>query len=789
MPARDTGRVPGGAVPSAVPSVDLHTFEVVTNSITDFVSVVDENGVFRMVNDAWCSAVGHARDQVIGKTVHEMLGPMATPERLHAFRDCIERQETRRVRDQSAPLRMAGRHLETTYFPFVERVQGLRCAVMVTRDVTEQEQARVRALASADYLRLTLNATDDAIFCSDASGPDQPVRFVNEHMLRMWHIAPELATTLTPAQIIAHARPLFVDADAEVRVIQDIIASNRRAEHRIELRDGRILLRRCFPASHGGRTLRVWSFRDVTAEERAMQAVLAGQDELRTLLDAFPGYIAAIDHEHRYSYVNERMAGVLPQLPPSLLGRHVRDVLGEQRYLELLPRIEQSLRGQPSSTERHYPATPERARLDLELRYAASAIQPDGRYTCYVFGLDITQRKLAEEALTAAKDEAEAANRAKSRFVSQMSHELRTPMNAIIGFSQLLQSDERHPLPAEQRGYVDEILRGGRHLLNLINDVLDLRRVETGHLAIEHAPVAPAVLVEECIAMMQPLAQERSITLLGLARSESAPAVLADRTRLKQVLLNLLANAIKYNRAGGSVRVSGRLVEQQVELSVHDTGLGLTREQQQRLFMAFERLGADTSAVEGSGIGLVLSRRLIEAMDGTIGVESEFGAGSRFWIRLPLARGGATAPAHATTQAGPHAGTPVLDRPARVLYIEDNQVNSILMEAMLSRLPGVSIVHAGHPAIGLRLARELAPDLILLDIQLPDMDGFEVLRRLRLDAATRDTPAIAVSASAMPSDIRNGLAAGFADYLTKPIEITSLFDAIRRALAGRPQAG
>jgi len=777
--------VPGGAVPS----VDLHTFEVVTNSITDFVSVVDENGVFRMVNDAWCSAVGHTREQVIGKTVHEMLGPMATPERLHAFRDCIERQEIRRVRDQSAPLRLAGRHLETTYFPFVERVQELRCAVMVTRDVTEQEQARAQQVTGANHLRLTLNATDDAIFCSDAADPDQPVRFVNERMLRMWNIAPELAATLTPAQIIAHARPLFADADAEVRLIQDIVASNSHAEHRLELRDGRILLRRCFPASHDGGTLRVWSFRDVTAEERAMQAVLAGQTELRNLLDAFPGYIAAIDHEHRYSYVNERMARVLPQSPSSLLGRHVRDVLGEQRYLELLPRVEQSLRGQASSTERHYPATPERARLDLELRYAASAIQPGGRYTCYVFGLDITQRKLAEEALTAAKEEAEAANRAKSRFLSQMSHELRTPMNAIIGFSQLLQSDEHHPLPAEQRRYVDEILRGGRHLLNLINDVLDLGRVETGRLAIEQASVAPAALVDECIALMQPLAQERSITLLGLTRGEAAPEVMADRTRLKQVLLNLLANAIKYNRVGGSVRVSGRRVGSELELSVHDTGLGLTREQQQRLFMAFERLGADAGTVEGSGIGLALSRRLIEAMGGTIGVESELGAGSRFWVRLQVARGGAAASAHATAQAGPHAGPALLERPARVLYIEDNQVNSILMEAMLARLPGVSIVHAAHPAVGLRLARELAPDLILLDIQLPDMDGFEVLRRLRLEAPTRDTPAIAVSASAMPSDIRNGLAAGFADYLTKPIEITSLFDAIRRALAGRTQAG
>ncbi|MFO1219503.1 MAG: PAS domain-containing protein [Burkholderiaceae bacterium] len=759
--------------------MDLHTYEVVTNSITDLVSVADETGVYRMVNDAWCRATGLSRAQAVGSSVYGILPSDASAHRVRALRECIEAGEIRRVRDQQQLPNLMGHWFETTYYPFVERVQGLRCAVMITRDVTAEELARAELQQAAHLLGMTLNATDDGIFASDAATPDEPVRFVNQRLLQIWGFAPEKAERLTPAEIMAQARPLFADAQAEERVIQDIIASNCHAEHRLALRDGRVLLRRCITARHGERTLRVWSFRDVTAEERAMHAMRAGQAELRAVLDAFPGYIAAIDRDHRYVYVNETLAQVIGRPAPELVGQHVRDVLGEERYQELLPLMAASCRGEMPRVERHYPELPGRPRRDLELRYVTSPADADGHRTFYVFGTDITQRKLAEEALTAAKDEAERANRAKSRFMSLMSHELRTPLNAILGFGQLLQIDRHGALQAEQRQQVDEILRGGRHLLRLINDVLDLGRIETGRLSFDLAAVPLSPLMAECMALVEPLARESSVTIDPLPDPPCNCVVMVDRMRLKQVLLNLLGNAIKYNRRGGHVCVSCRHDERQVELSVHDTGPGLDAEQQGKLFSAFERLGAERGAVEGTGIGLALSRRLVQAMQGEIGVQSRVGTGSRFWLRLPVASAERAA---LTALPAPAAGGKASAGPTlRVLYIEDNEVNEMLMRAMLARLPAVAYDHASSPEAGLAKAIEQPPALVLLDIQLPGLDGFEVLRRLREHPRTREVPVIAVSASAMPDDVRAGLEAGFDDYLTKPLEIGTLHAAVLRS--------
>jgi CheY-like chemotaxis protein len=369
-----------------------------------------------------------------------------------------------------------------------------------------------------------------------------------------------------------------------------------------------------------------------------------------------------------------------------------------------------------------------------------------------------------------------------------MSHELRTPLHAILGFGQLLHSDDRHPLDAEQQQHAQEILRGGRHLLRLINDLLDLGRIETGRLPIDNAPVRLLPVLEECIGLVQPLAHQRGILVHRLPRESCGCQVMADRTRLQQVLLNLLANAIKYNRPDGHVAVSCHADAQSVRIDVRDSGYGLSAEQQQRLFRAFERLGADTTLVEGTGIGLALSRRLAQAMAGEIGVDSEVGTGSTFWLRLARA-----------TQA--HDGTPSIpsqaavtatlasDREYRVLYVEDNPVNIVLMEAMLARLPQLKFLHAADPADGLELARRTRPALILLDIQLPGMDGFEVLRRLRADDGTWGIPAIAVSASAMAADVEAGLASGFAAYLTKPLDMASLLNAVQQTLASQHQAG
>jgi PAS domain S-box-containing protein len=366
--------------------------------------------------------------------------------------------------------------------------------------------------------------------------------------------------------------------------------------------------------------------------------------------------------------------------------------------------------------------------------------------------------------LVNARDEAESANRAKSEFLSRMSHELRTPMHAILGFGQLLEADAALALAPASRSYLTEMLRAGDRLLGLINELLDLARIDAGQLALRPEPVELAPLLAECLKAIAPLAQVQRVQL------PEAPAlsgqVRADRERLKQVLLNLLSNAIKHNRRGGQVSVCSERDGEAWRISVSDTGPGLDAVQKERLFHAFERLSTGHAGVDGAGIGLALSKRLVEAMHGQIGLDSEVGQGSRFWVRLQAAE---TAP-----QAGGCDGT--------VLYIEDNAVNVLLMEAMLAQQTRLRMISAETPEAGLQMACAQRPDLILLDIQLPGIDGYEVLRRLRADEATHDIPVIAISANALRADIERGRAAGFDDYLTKPIDQRLLAAALKRVV-------
>ncbi|OHD25970.1 MAG: hypothetical protein A2Y38_19300 [Spirochaetes bacterium GWB1_59_5] len=390
---------------------------------------------------------------------------------------------------------------------------------------------------------------------------------------------------------------------------------------------------------------------------------------------------------------------------------------------------------------------------------------------------DITARKNAEEALRRSMIEANRANQAKSLFLSSMSHELRTPMNAILGFGQLLEMESS--LDPAHLDFIQEIIKAGHHLLELINDVLDLARIESGKVDLMMESISCVPLVDECLNLVRPLASKQNITINSTCPPELT--VRADRMRLKQVLINILSNAIKYNTNGGSVAVRVSARDGKIRFSISDTGRGIAKERMSELFAPFNRLGLESSDIEGTGIGLTISKQLVELMGGWIGATSEPGTGSRFWIDLKQEY-----PADRDTQTVkimPETMEPADSRRTfSILYIEDNPANLRLVERILEKRGHIRLIEAHTPALGLELAAIHLPDLILMDLGMRDMDGFEVLRLVRESDWGRSMPVMAISAYAMANDIEKGLAAGFVEYLTKPLDIRRFLDTIDRVL-------
>jgi PAS domain S-box-containing protein len=526
--------------------------------------------------------------------------------------------------------------------------------------------------------------------------------------------------------------------------------------------------------------------RDVTDRKQAEETLRERDATLGALLAASPDIITMLGPNGQHS-------------PPNPA---VRDILGYD--LEAYERMDRLPLVHPDDRERTVQAFASllQGGPPMQLRYRMS--HAEGRWVslethartmtdahgrpsgAVAITRDITERIALEQALIRAKEEAERANQAKSEYLSRMSHELRTPLNAILGFAQLLEMDE---LNNEQRDSLGHILSGARHLLALINEVLDIAAIEAGRLSLSLESLAVADVAAEAVGLIRPLADQHHI-LLASPERPCDEHVLGDRQRLKQVLLNLLSNAVKYNRAGGSVHLSWEPVAGgRLQIKVTDTGLGIPPEALERLFVPFDRLGSERTAVEGSGLGLPLTKRLAEAMGGTLGLATTVGQGSTFWVELPLAE--VSVQHLRRNEPLPPQGRPAGEPPAlTVLYIEDDPSNLQLVERVLRRRPGVRLISAMRPQLGLDLAGQYHPDLVLLDLDLPDMSGEDVLRRLRADPSTAQVRVVILSgADAGPGLFTRLLDKGVRTFLTKPLDAKALLAVLDTVAAEQERAG
>jgi PAS domain S-box-containing protein len=541
------------------------------------------------------------------------------------------------------------------------------------------------------------------------------------------------------------------------------------------------------PVRSGEDTLVSAAIRDISERKRTEALARLASDRLAGAVESIQEAIALFDADDRVVLCNSVYRQLMSDVVPGpIIGRTRAELFEawvDHLHFATEEEKQRSYRERSAALDQRQGTLEVRTKDGRSLRVMDRPTLEGGSVRTI---WDLTEDVRLSEELATAKATAEAASAAKSEFLSSMSHELRTPLNAILGFAQLLRRDKKEPLSLRHTDRVTQILKGGEHLLRLIDDILDLSRIEAGAVSLSTEPVSVHEVLQEVGSTLEPMATRLGLELT-VPKAEPSPVVLADRTRFAQTLMNFGSNAIKYNRPRGSVKFAVSMVEPGfVRVTVSDTGLGIPVEKQSKLFQPFQRAGQETGSIEGTGIGLVITKRLAELMSGKVGFQSVAGKGSSFWVDLPLHDSAVPrAQSSVRAQQEPQLGTGVKQL---VLYVEDNPANVLFMKDLLEGFDGIELIIAPTAEIGVELARAKKPAVVLMDINLPGMSGVDALREMKADPACAEIPVIALTAAASERDRQRGQEAGFYRYLTKPVQVDELEAALESVLGSAPIA-
>jgi PAS domain S-box-containing protein len=733
---------------------------------------------FLEVNDAAVARYGYSRAEFLGMRITEIRAADPPDAVTSASRD--GRQERGEERHRLKGGRLIDVHIASRSVQFA----GRRARVVVAEDLGEGRRAETatRSQSEEHFRSLVASVTDYAILMLDPEG-----------RVASWNAGAERIKGYRAEEILGqHVSRFYPDEDVRrgqpAAALEQASRVGRFEDEGWRVRkDGSRFWANVVITAVRDAAGRLQGFskvtRDITERKRADEAFRETNTFLDSIVENIPHMICVKDaKELRFVRFNKAGEHLLGYSRTELIGKNDYDFFprGEADFFTSKDRDVLAGGALVDIPEEPIDTRERGTRILHTKKIPIGGAAGSPRYLLAI-SEDITERKQAEEALREARQEAERANRAKSEFLSRMSHELRTPLNAILGFAQLLELDVQRSADRES---VDQIMKGGRHLLSLINEILDIARIEAGQLPLSPEPVCVGDAVRRVLDLAQPLATAGGIGLDVVGAGLHPVHVWADNQRLQQVLLNLVSNGIKYNGAGGRLTVACEAVgDQRLRLSVADTGPGIAPELQARLFQPFDRLGAEGRGVEGTGLGLVLSKRLVEAMGGTIGVRSAPGEGSTFWIELLQAEN--PVDRHDRAERAAVVAPPSAAPAGTVLYVEDNLSNLRLVERTLTRRPGVKLIPAMQGRLGLALARQHRPDVILLDLHLPDVSGEQVLREVQDDPALRPTPVIILSADATPGQVQRLLAAGVRGYLTKPLDVRQFLALLDETLPAR----